>query len=246
MSDVKQLQEERTQLFKDVYDGRQPKRVPIELSITWDAAIPYAGMDMKTAQWNPETFETFFDKVCAEFPTDKAPIAPTLRPPGFYEILGAKGIIMSKTGTMQHPEVHCLEVEEYDEFIADPYKCMVEKLMPRLFAALDTEPMRAALNFAKGYKAKCDIDAAMGGVAVEMTNKYGFAALPKGGMTEAPLDFMADFIRSFTGIIKDMRRNKEQVVAAVEAILPHMEKSGLCQPPHATREPLFRCTWHRS
>ena len=159
MSDVKQLQEERTQLFKDVYDGVQPKRVPIELSITWDAAIPYAGMDMKTAQWNPETFETFFDKVCSEFPTDKAPIAPTLRPPGFYEILGAKGIIMSNTGTMQHPEVHCLEVEEYDEFIADPYKCMVEKLMPRLFAALDTEPMRAALNFAKGYKAKCDIDA---------------------------------------------------------------------------------------
>ena len=75
-------------------------------SITWDAAIPYAGMDMKTAQWNPETFETFFDKVCAEFPTDKAPIAPTLRPPGFYEILGAKGIIMSNTGTMPVSYTH--------------------------------------------------------------------------------------------------------------------------------------------
>lgn len=227
MNDVKLLQEERTQLFKDVYDGKQPKRVPMEISITWDAAIPYAGLDMRKDQWNPETFETFFDKVCADFQTDKAPIAPTLRHPGFYQVLDAKGIIMSKTGTMQHPEIHCLEVEEYDEFIADPYKCMVEKLLPRLFSALDDTPMRSALNFAKGYKAKCDSDAAMGAVAGKMIEKYGFAALPKGGMTEAPLDFMADFIRSFTGIIKDMRRNKEQVLAAVEAILPHMQKIGI-------------------
>ncbi|MEG0378681.1 MAG: uroporphyrinogen decarboxylase, partial [Eubacterium sp.] len=208
MSDVKQLQEERTQLFKDVYDGKQPKRVPIEMSITWDAAIPYAGMDMKEAQWNPENYYTFFDKVCSEFAADKAPIAPTLRPASFYEVLQAKGIMMSKTGSMQHPEVHCLEVDEYDEFIADPYKCMVEKLMPRLFGALDAPPMKAAVNFAKGYKAKCDVDAAMGSTAMQMTEKYGFAALPKGGMTEAPLDFMADFIRSFTGIVMDMRRNK--------------------------------------
>ena len=97
MNDVKLLQEERTQLFKDVYDGKQPKRVPMEISITWDAAIPYAGLDMRKDQWNPETFETFFDKVCADFQTDKAPIAPTLRHPGFYQVLDAKGIIMSKT-----------------------------------------------------------------------------------------------------------------------------------------------------
>ncbi|MEG2286118.1 MAG: uroporphyrinogen decarboxylase, partial [Eubacterium sp.] len=227
MNDIKQLQEERTQLFKDVYDGKQPKRVPIELSVTWDAAIMYAGMNKKSAQWNPNEFYQFFDKICAEFPSDKSPMGPTLRPPVFYEILGAKGIVMSKTGTMQHPEIYCLEVEEYDEFISDPYKCIVEKLMPRMFSALDTKPMRAALNLAKGYKAKCDVDVAMGAVGMQMAEKYGFAVLPKGGMAEAPFDFMADYIRSFTGIIKDMRRNKEQVVAAVEAVLPHMEKIGL-------------------
>ncbi|MEG1620194.1 MAG: uroporphyrinogen decarboxylase, partial [Eubacterium sp.] len=218
MNDIKQLQEERTQLFKDVYDGKQPKRVPIELSVTWDAAIMYAGMNKKSAQWNPNEFYQFFDKICAEFPSDKSPMGPTLRPPVFYEILGAKGIVMSKTGTMQHPEIYCLEVEEYDEFISDPYKCIVEKLMPRMFSALDTKPMRAALNLAKGDKAKCDVDVAMGAVGMQMAEKYGFAVLPKGGMAEAPFDFMADYIRSFTGIIKDMRRNKEQVVAAVEAV----------------------------
>ena len=68
---------------------------------------------------------------------------------------------MSNTGTMQHPEVHCLEVEEYDEFIADPYKCMVEKLMPRLFAALDTEPMRCLL-----YTSACSMD--MAGMSVTL------------------------------------------------------------------------------
>ena len=63
MENMKQLQEERAQLFKDVYDGKIPKRVPMEISITWDAAIEYAGLDLKEAQYNPEMFPIFFDKV---------------------------------------------------------------------------------------------------------------------------------------------------------------------------------------
>jgi len=227
MENMKQLQEERAQLFKDVYDGKIPKRVPIELSITWDAAIQYAGLDLKEAQYNPEMYPVFFDKVAKDFQADKSPIAPTLRPPAFYNILGSVGIVMSDKGSMQHPEVHSLEVEEYDEFIADPYKCMVETCLPRIYKALDASPGEAALAFAKAFKAKNDYDAIAGKVTVETSEKYGYPMFPRGGFTEAPMDFIADFLRSFTGVVMDMRRNKEKLLGAIDAITPHMKKIGV-------------------
>lgn len=227
MENMKQLQEERAQLFKDVYDGKIPKRVPMEISITWDAAIEYAGLDLKEAQYNPEMFPIFFDKVAKEFQTDKSPIAPTLRPPAFYNILGSVGIVMSNTGNMQHPEVHSLEVDEYDEFIEDPYKCMVETCLPRIYKALDANPGEAALALAKAFKAKNDYDAIAGKIAVETSEKYGYPMFPRGGFTEAPMDFIADFLRSFTGAVMDMRRNKEKLLGAIEAITPHMKKIGV-------------------
>ena len=58
MADVKALQKERNKLFTDLYDGIKPKRIPTFISITWDAAIKYSGMDLKRSQWdNSVTFD---------------------------------------------------------------------------------------------------------------------------------------------------------------------------------------------
>ena len=105
-------QAERIKLFQDVYEGRIPKRVPVEVSVSWEAAIRYSGLELKEAQWNTELYGVFFDKVCKEFNTDKSPIMPTLRNPAHYWLLGSKAIIMSESGYMQHPEIYCLEPEE--------------------------------------------------------------------------------------------------------------------------------------
>ncbi|MFA0815278.1 MAG: uroporphyrinogen decarboxylase family protein [Anaerofustis sp.] len=227
MTDTKLLQQERTQLFKDVYDGKIPKRVPIEIWINWEAGIRYAGMDLKESQWNEEKYVEFYDKCCADFQTDKAPISRTLRPPQFYQILESKSFVMSKEGNMQHPEISCLEVEEYDEFIADPYECMVTKLLPRLYPALDTQPMKAAMVLGKAFKAYHDVNGKMAAVGAHMTEKYGFAQIAPGAGCEAPMDFLADLIRSFTNIVKDIRRVPDKVEAACEAVLPICEKTAL-------------------
>ena len=47
-------QAERIELFQDVYEGRIPKRVPVEVSVSWEAAIRYSGLELKEAQWNTE------------------------------------------------------------------------------------------------------------------------------------------------------------------------------------------------
>ena len=224
---TKELQSERTQLFKDVYDGKIPKRVPIDLSITWDAAIEYAGLDLKEAQYNPDLYEVFYEKCCRKFQSDKAPISRTLRTPHFYQILGSKSFVMSKAGNMQHPEVYCLETDEYDDFIKDPYCFMVEKFLPRLYPALNTDRMQSSMILAKAYKVWNDINQKMATVGQRMIDKYGFATIVPGGGTEAPMDFLSDLIRSFTGISKDIRRYPDKVEQACDALLPVCEKIAL-------------------
>lgn len=219
----------RMELFKDVYEGRIPKRVPVEAAISWEAAIRYTGLDMKEAQWNSALYEVFFDKVCGEFNTDKAPITPTLRNPVHYFLLGSRAIVMSESGYMQHPEIHCLEPEEYDLFIEDPYKCMVGRLLPRLYEGLAGEADEKALALARAFHAKNRMGAAMAAAMAGMIEKYQFAAFPPGGMTEAPFDFLADFIRSFSGIAMDIRRCPDKVLMACEAILPHMQNLSVVQ-----------------
>ena len=218
---------ERNKLFTDIYDGKRPKRVPIILDLKWDAAITYRNMDLKRSLWDSSCIMDFMDPVSTEFQADKLPVGANTRPPLLYQLLGSKCIIMSESGTMQHPEVHSLKPEEYDEFIADPYKCMCEKLLPRLYSELDAPKGKAALTFAIAYKAKADVMAPMIKCMNEVTEKYGFCNIPGGGFTEAPFDFLADFIRSFSGISGDVRRYPAKVEAACEAILPHMLKVGL-------------------
>ena len=227
MVDVKALQEERTKLFYDVYDGKKPKRIPITTVIYAEAAAPYAGVELKKAQWDPTYSEAYIDKIAADIPTDKAAIGAAPRIAPFYEMLQAKAIKMGENYSMQHPEVYSLEADEYDAFIADPYKCLMDICMPKLYPALAGDKGSAMLNLLKAYQIRADFVAKQGAYAAAAVNKYGFALLPPGGFTEAPLDFVADFIRSFSNTMSDLRRYPDKVAAACEAATPHMIKCGL-------------------
>ncbi|MEG0378264.1 MAG: uroporphyrinogen decarboxylase, partial [Eubacterium sp.] len=138
-------------------------------------------------------------------------------------------IIMGATGVMQHPEVHSLEPEEYDTFIKDPFFYMSETLMPRLYPSLDTTPGRRAMVLAQAVKANSDQFAIIGQTMGKIAGKYGYPKAPSGRST-APFDYLADFLRSFTGIAKDMRRCPEKVVDACDALVSVMFREGIPNP----------------
>ena len=233
---IKELQRERAQIFEDIYDGKIPNRVPISLKINWEACVKFSGIDMVEGQWNPKQAEEIMIKVNEAFPGDvNGCSSASLRNPIPYQILGSKAIEMSKNGFMQHPEIHTLEEDEYDEFIADPYKCMLEKLLPRACTELNKSPIENAITLAKAFKAKSEIGAIFGEAHANTVEKLGLASPPGGGFCEAPYDFLADFIRSFTGISKDSRRRPDKVKAACEAILPHMINIGSTNPGKYSR-----------
>lgn len=224
MTDVRELQNEREQIFRDLFSGKTPKRVPVTNPATLEFAIQYYGDDLAEAQWDIPRCEPIFDKFCQEFPTDSNPLG-SLRLPAAYQVLGSKAIVMGSGGFMQHPEVMGLLPEEYDDFIANPYDFIIDTVLPRLYTELDAEPSQKALVLAKAMKVNSDDWALMMGIRDRVTAKHGIVS-PVASLTEAPFDFMADFLRSFKGISSDIRRYPDKVVAACEAVLPLMIKKG--------------------
>ncbi|ABR48247.1 conserved hypothetical protein [Alkaliphilus metalliredigens QYMF] len=234
------LSQERTQLFKDLYRGKIPKRVPIGVKFYPEFCTQYAGMDLVEVQWKTEKLEEVFDKVCTDFVSDIPPIAAN-RFISFYELLGAKTFVMSSGGFIQHPELHGLEPEEYDEFIASPYDCIVEKILPRLYTKLDTDSNTKAMNLAKGMKAFYDEFGNFGAIKSKMIEKHGYAIFPanSGSFCEAPYDFVADIIRGFKGISNDIRRHPQKVLEACEAVTPLMIKKGTPAVPSIDGETMI-------
>ena len=194
--------------------------------------MPYSGGDLVSAQWNLEELRPAFDKVCRDFPDDTTPNS-AFRLPLHYTILGSKGIVRSSSGFLQHPEISSMEPDEYDEYTADPYKFICETILPRLYTELDTDPVNKALVLSKAYKAWSDSMTKVAGINSEMNQKYGHWTAPAGSccFTEAPMDFLADFLRSFTGITKDVRRVPQKLEEACEATLPLMLKLGTQKNP---------------
>lgn len=232
MSNVKELQKERQQLFTDVINGKTPKRVPIQCAINYEAALEYCGYDFKKGQWDTSEIYNMLDRVNQDFPADVCVTGPNLRNPLFYQLLEAKSFVMGTSGIMQHPEIHSLEVDEYDAFSEDPYGFMCDVLLPRLYPALAGSKAQAAINLGKAFKAKADEDANYGAACGPIIEKYGLATNGGGGFGEAPLDFIADFLRSFTGISTDIRRVPDKVKAACNAVLPLMEKMLITKNPN--------------
>ena len=229
MSDIKKLQQERTQLFHDVYDNKIPKRVPINVTLPQNVIAEYAGIDIKEANWNPELVEKAAEELCGMIPSDTRVYAMQLLLPAKYQALGANNMEVSSTGTMQHPNHIGMYPEDYDALIEDPYACIIERVLPRNYRSLDfkdnpARAMGAIYQAAQGSNAIIAKCMAMGR---RLNDKFGFrTADPRVGCY-APLDILSDNLRSLSGMCMDIRRIPDKVKAAVEAIYPLNYKVGL-------------------
>jgi len=231
MSTVEELQKERMEIRNDLLAGKKPKRVLVAPAFSWEFACQLAGVDMKQAHFNfGELTEKAIDKVCQTFP--QCDVSPTrsLRFANVYHHLGAKNWIIGSNGVIQHPEIATMEAEEYDEYIAAPYKTILEKLLGRACTKLALDPITNALNLATAYGAYKNINGVQAGIIGKMAAKHGFVpGFVNHQLIAAPFDFLADQLRGFTRINADTRRIPAKVKAAVEATTPIMIK--MATPP---------------
>ncbi|MCR3922350.1 MAG: uroporphyrinogen decarboxylase [Firmicutes bacterium] len=232
MNQIEEVRKARQQNKRDVYNNRIPKRVPVSASLGLYAAAEYAGVDPKEAYWNPALLEKAGEKLCELIPSDSCVLGGAILTPTKYQALGSKSIVMSKKGFMQHPNTHMMEPEEYDEFIKDPYAFIVETAVPRTNSNLDykKDPVRAMFTISQALATHGKAMAISGGVSARLSAKFGYPPMRfGGGGGYAPLDILTDQLRSFSGMSVDIKRNRDKVKAALDAIYPLSYKR--CLPP---------------
>jgi hypothetical protein len=224
---------ERDALRSDLIAGKAPARVPVYALFTLEAACGLADIDLFDAHYDLSLAEKAHEKICETFYSDALP-SINLRYPPVYDILGAKNWVLGSTGAVQHSGIEMMHEDEYDEFIAGPYKMIVETFMPRICSSLEGDAAARSLNFAKAfYEYKRQVD---GHVAIygRMAERFGYSSgVIAGPTTVAPFDFIADQFRGFTNITVDIYRIPDKVEAAVKAVYPYMLKLALAGQPES-------------
>ena len=253
--EVKRLQEQRAKLFNDFYNHKIPERLFVSVSVSSHILAEFGGLNIFEVQYDYSKLAEPAKKICAMIYSDTSPVRPVgiiSRPPAFYQLLGSQSFVMGNKGFVQHPEVVGMYEDEYQDLIADPYAFLLEKVIPRQYKELDpANPMRALSRMQMAKAALANDSAACMPWYMEIMEEYGYHTGPprgSGGFTAAPYDFIADQLRSFSGISKDIRRRREELKEACEAILPLMFKMGLPSNPHpegAVSTPLHMPTFMR-
>lgn len=235
---MKPTAEQRVEMLKKAIMGEQPERVPVVSKAEPSYAIQYAGYDLKQAQWDPALILKATDKMYEDIYCDAGGNMP--RFPLVYKTNGSKAFVPRESDDfVQHPEVTGLLPEDYDAYIADPFKCIVETVMPRLYPKLSSADPQGGLNLLRAMIADNQSKAQYLGGLAELGKKHGIINIRRGAI-EAPFDFVADLLRGFTGVSMDVRRDPGRLKAAVEATLPLMYRLGkIANPTPGTIPSLF-------
>ena len=118
-----------------------------------------------------------------------------------------------------------MQADEYDQLIDDPTGFLLNVWLPRV--AQDVSPMGEAtspgnnLSFLKGGMAMLSYFNAFGPQCERLRNECGMPSAIA-GIFKAPFDIIADKLRGYLGLTMDLFERPEKVLAACEALMPHL------------------------
>jgi hypothetical protein len=254
-AEAEEAYEARAKRIADSVQLKVPDRVPVELTFGIFPAL-YAGITAEEALFDREKNFQAYKKTVTDFQADTFRLRPSQGTMlEFLEckqvMLPGRGIPVSSN--LQFVETECEAAEEfYDAFIEDPTGFMLRTHWPRIFGALKPlEQLRSmeggfsyylgmpgiipgfgAPGVREAFQRLCEA----GTMALEEVQfhrarsmaimKLGFP-VDAGGTSHAPFDTVGDFIRGTKGMMLDMFRWPEKILAATEKLVPMMIKMGL-------------------
>jgi uroporphyrinogen-III decarboxylase len=128
-----------------------------------------------------------------------------------------------------------MQPDEYDQLIEDPTGFLLNVWLPRVAAPVRRagEPVTAEhnLSFLKGGMAMMQYFSAFGEQNARLRRESGTVSAIS-GIFKAPMDIIADKLRGYLGLVEDLFERREKVVAACEALMPH-----LCHVAMSTADP---------
>ena len=239
---------ERTKRIQDALQLKQPDTVPIALFLGYMLA-DMGGITRQEQHENAEKENQLLEEAARRFQADSvtgllnnpaAPLAVGDRMTRF------PGHGLPPTGSLQFVEGEYMKPEDYDAFIDDPADWSIRKYWPRVFPELEglallpplgmaafgtyslfdlgvmkAPPVAAAFRaFANAIEAGAATDARLFGT-VQLLAAQGVAWPPFAGcpIIEAPFDFMSDTLRGMRGIMLDIHRRPDKLLAAEEKVL---------------------------
>ena len=239
----------------DAVQLKEPDRVPVTVLPSM-FPFTNAGMTVEEAMYDYDKCSAAFKEFILEFEPDMHIGAAAPGPGKFYEILDYKLYSWPGHGVAPEHSYQCNEgeymaAEEYDLLLMDPSFYFRNFYLPRVFGALGGFQMLApwtstlemyglAFNYVPfalppvqaTFQALFDAGAealkwavAMGGSNGELTT-LGFPNI-LGGFTKAPFDVIGDTLRGTKGIMLDMYRRPEKLLAAMDALIPIMIGMGV-------------------
>jgi len=231
--DMEQLYAERLNRYVTAMRNEKPDKIPIRPFVA-EFTAKYAGY---TCQEVTHDFEKAFAaarKCAADFDWDAVVGNMVYVWTGLTQAIGTKyyavpGIDISPETGFQYlepPEEKAfMKADEYDQLIEDPTGFLFNVWLPRISADVSAmgEPTsyRNNLSFLKGGMAMLNYFMAFG-TQNELLRKESGTVSAISGILKAPLDIIADKLRGYLGLVTDLMERPEKVMAACEALMPHL------------------------
>ncbi len=231
--DMERLYAERLRRYVMAMRNEKPDRVPIRPFVA-EFTAKYAGY---TCQEVTHDFEKAFSavrKCAAHFDWDAVVGNMVYVWTGLTQAIGLKyygipGIDVPVDTGFQYrepPEEEAfMKPDEYDEFSKDPTGFLFNVWLPRVCTDVipmgETTTYRNNLSFLKGGMAMLSYFNAFGTQNALLRSESGTVSAIS-GILKAPLDILADKLRGYIGLCRDLLERREKVIAACEALMPHL------------------------
>jgi len=238
---------QREQRIRDAIELKVPDRIPIACSFDYFPAR-YTGVSPEAAFYDATAWKAAAAKTLLDFAPDTYFIL-NMFPGEALTVLGCRQLLFPGHGVPsdsghQFVEAEYMKADELDSFLADPSDYLVRVYLPRVFSAfapLGKLPQLTRMVFgysqigiaetltrpefvemfeaiAKAGREFQEWNKVMGSFVKDMED-LGFPPYSV-ALSEAPYDVLGDFMRGMRGLMTDLFRQPEKVLAACEKLLP--------------------------
>jgi hypothetical protein len=247
--DVAQSYKQRCQMLMDVIALGKPERIPV-VPWWGVYPAHYGGVTVREATYDYAKLGAAWKKTNADFLPDALVSAALIGPGKAFDLFDVKNYNWPGHGCSDDVSYQCIEGEymkagDYDALITDPSNFFQRTYLPRILGALAPWSMmgpwtdivelpfvglalvpsaippvqQAYKTFLEAGQLILEWISAVG--PIEGASMAGLG-LPStiGGFTKAPFDILGDTLRGTRGIMLDIYRQPNKVLAAVERIVP--------------------------
>jgi len=227
------LYQQRLKRYTAALRNEKPDRVPIRPFVA-EFTAKYAGY---TCQQVAHDYRLAFDAACkcaADFDWDAGVANMVYVWTGLTHAVGLKyygvpGLDIPENTAFQYrepPEDNAFMLsDEYDALIADPTGFLYQVWLPRVSTEVvspgQPATLRNNLSFLKGGMAMMQYFTAFGPQIEKLRRESGTVSAIA-GILKAPLDILADKLRGYLGLVTDLHEQPKKVLAACEALMPHL------------------------